>query len=337
MQAFLLFMLTQMTQFFSNPFTAISNLVKYELPSGISNQLGSLFDAEYDLVSAGGGFQEVFETFIDPNGSIYADLWGKVEVIYNAIAIIGSALLIFYFFVGIADKLTKDRLTGYELLRSGIELMFAFMIVVEGYNLFNGMMGFAQDIYSQVSRTAATSTWDTMEREYKLFFKSDNYGGKNVSEWKDTDVWDVGKDAASAKDSKVHGWGGLAGMFAPVIEVCLMALTAQIGCLIGVAAMVARVIQISVYIIFAPIATADMFNGGIMNSSGFRFLKKFLAICLQGVVMYVIVYATGALQRSFLASSTQLAANPFFVLVPGLIMIALILKSQQFANDIVGV
>lgn len=339
MQSFLLFMLTYMAQFWSNPFTAISNLVKFDLPSGFSRSLGNLFDAEYDLVNAGGGLQDVYETFVDPSGAVYTTLWTKVQPVYTALASIGMALLLFYYVLGIADKLTKDRLTGYELLRSGIELIVAMMFVVEGFNMFQGLMDFSQGIYSEVSKTVSTTEWKTGDRQYELFFKSSNYGGKDVKDWTDDLSWDVGKDGSttSKNSSKVHGWDGLAGMLIPVIEVCLMALVSQIGCLIGVAQLVSRVIQMAVYVIMAPLATADMFNGGIMNSAGFRYLKKFLAICLQGVIIYVIIYATRVLQTSLLSANTTLTSNPFFVLVPGLIMVTLVLKSQQFANDIMGV
>jgi hypothetical protein len=334
MQTFLFYLVSMMSQFgLTSLVNGIVDKVSYGIPGSISNAIGAIFDTEYDLVQAGGGLQDMMGSFINSNSDLYSGLWGNVENAYNAISIIGGSLLILYFFMGIADKLTKDRLTGYELLRSGIELMIALMVVIEGFNLFQGISTLTQEIYESLSGITI-SEWDTPDRNYQAFFKSNNYGGQNVSDWTDDMQWD--SETKDDKNCKVHGWGGMTALFIPVIEVLLMALVTEVGCLIGVAAMVSRVIQMAVYMIFAPIATADMFHGGALNSQGFRYLKKFFAICLQGAVIYGIIFATSALQASFL-KSTNLVSNPLFILIPGLIMVIMILKSQQFANDIIGV
>ncbi len=329
MQSFLYFLLNYM-----QPFGLIKTIkdfievkLPFEFPSYFSKSLGSLFDTEYDIVASGGGLQDMFTTYVNPNSSIYSEVWPAVQTLYNALAIIGCSFTILFWVLSIADKLTKDRLTGHELIRSGIEIIIAFMFIVEGFNLFTGIMNFSQNIYDTVAKE--NPAWSKYKREYAAFFTEESYGGKKVSEWTDDLTWDTG---TLSTDCKVHGWGGMFSMFVPVVKVCLMALVAQIGCMIGVAVMVSRVIQMGVYVVFAPLAIADLFNG-VMNSPGFRYLKKFFAVCLQGATICVIMYITMALQKSFL----DIKNSTFMLLIPSLIMVTLILKSQQLTNDIVGV
>lgn len=335
MQGFLYFLLMQMKGFGINPFKGITDFIKvtlpYGIPADISNTLGSIFDSEYDLVASGGGLQDIFQTYVDPASSLYSSIWTYVKTAHASIAIIGCSLTILFWFLSIVDKLTKDRLTGYELIRSGIEIVVAFMFIVEGFNIFTGLQAISTDIYNNLSST--NIQWDSGSRDYTLFFGANKtYGAANTNDWASLNAWDIAQESSSG--CRVHGWSGMVAMFIPLIKVCIMSLGAQVGCIIGVAVMVSRVIQMGVYMILSPIAIADLFNGGIMNSPGFRFLKKFFAICLQGAVIYVIMMVTMSLQKSFLSS---LNGNAFMLLVPSLVMISLILKAQQITNDIVGV
>ena len=111
MQTFLFYLVSMMSQFgLTSLVNGIVDKVSYGIPGSISNAIGAIFDTEYDLVQAGGGLQDMMGSFINSNSDLYSGLWGNVENAYNAISIIGGSLLILYFFMGIADKLTKDRL-----------------------------------------------------------------------------------------------------------------------------------------------------------------------------------------------------------------------------------
>lgn len=331
MQNFLFFL------FYATPLGIISSVQNFfdltlpvTIPSNFSIPLGKLFDRSYDLVIQGGGLQNIFVQYINPNSQLYAGLINNVENLYNTVAAIGFALSMFFWFLALADKLTKDRLTGYELVRSFVELMIAFAFITEGFTLFTGISEFATGIYTEMSGTVTELT--PLSRNYSLFFKDDEYGSAPVNSWTNDMPWDDGT-VIDTTNVKVHGWSGFVSLLAPVIEVCFMAVLVQGGCALGVAVMVSRMIQMGVYMIFSSIAIADLFHGGVMSSPGFRFLKKFFAICLQGVIIWAIMYLTTSLQNSFLAASQ----NAIMLVVPSLIMVALILKSQQFANDIAGV
>lgn len=73
-----------------------------------------------------------------------------------------------------------------------------------------------------------------------------------------------------------------------------------------------------------------------MDSSAMTYLKKIVAISLQGPIMMLIITASQSLTSTFMAGgmSGPLAFPMLFVI--GLVTISLFMKSQQFANDIVS-
>ena len=125
---------------------------------------------------------------------------------------------------------------------------------------------------------------------------------------------------------------------------------------------ISRTLEISIRLIFAPIATADIFTNGA-DSSGFRYMKKFLAYGLQLVVIIAICYIFGAILQSGLfgmesadSMTTILAKGNFstsaceeFIdklvssggyaikLVMQIVKIYVIVKAMQWCNEIVGV
>lgn len=132
MQTFLFYLVSMMSQFgLTSLVNGIVDKVSYGIPGNISNAMGAIFDTEYDLVQAGGGLQDMMGSFINSNSDLYSGLWGNVENAYNAISIIGGSLLILYFFMGIADKLTKDRL---KLMAVDIQKARKILVIIQKEN-----------------------------------------------------------------------------------------------------------------------------------------------------------------------------------------------------------
>ena len=128
-----------------------------------------------------------------------------------------------------------------------------------------------------------------------------------------------------------------------------------------------RLVEMSVRTIFMPLAIGDLFANG-MHSSGFRYIKKFIAVVMQFVAILLISAICGWLMSSkmtlnsasgqnllnYLTHNTvdygfsQTSCIVFIDIVVGMndyvarlgILIAkilLILKAQTFASDAVGV
>ena len=128
----------------------------------------------------------------------------------------------------------------------------------------------------------------------------------------------------------------------------LVVLVVDIFCL---SVFLTRGIQLAVYTVFMPIAITDMYHNGLVGSSGMRYIKKFAAIGLQGIVLYITLILAqlfiGSVGVSLFSGSSFYGFDVFggignallFMIVAvatAFTSFSLALKSQQIANDIVG-
>ena len=121
-----------------------------------------------------------------------------------------------------------------------------------------------------------------------------------------------------------------------LLQLLIPAIGTMICMLIMLVQMVGRLIEIGIRILFMPIGVSDAFTHGT-NSPGFRYIKKFFAVCLQGAVLLAVlnigVYFMG---NKMINDATQ-GFGFISDLVIMVSMIGLMIKSQQIVNDIVGV
>lgn len=90
---------------------------------------------------------------------------------------------------------------------------------------------------------------------------------------------------------------------------------------------------------FAPIALSDTISGGF-NSRGFKYIKQYLALCLQGLIILITVYASSTVIK-YINGGGELTAKftiEFFAayLISQLVVAASIMKSEQIAKEIIG-
>ncbi len=90
----------------------------------------------------------------------------------------------------------------------------------------------------------------------------------------------------------------------------------------------------------APLALSDFFGQG-MQGSGFKFLKSFFAVAIQGIVIYVILLLLSVIMLDVLAAyvSNDMGLFSFLGIYFGVYFaaISLILKSLSFSKELVGV
>lgn len=114
---------------------------------------------------------------------------------------------------------------------------------------------------------------------------------------------------------------------------------------------ITRAIQLVIYTVFMPIAITDIYHNGVLGSPGMKYVKKFAAIGLQGIVLYtslilaqLFIASVGA---NIFESNAYTAFGVFggigntllFIIVAvatAFTSLSLALKSQQIANDIIS-
>lgn len=80
----------------------------------------------------------------------------------------------------------------------------------------------------------------------------------------------------------------LMGIIVLVIQALFVLVTVVLLIIIGATAL-SRSIQIIIYVMFAPLAFADTFHQGFINSKSWRYIQKFLALCIQAGIIYASV------------------------------------------------
>lgn len=132
-----------------------------------------------------------------------------------------------------------------------------------------------------------------------------------------------------------------------VIEALLFIINLILLVMISATAL-SRTIQIFLYIMFAPLAFADTFNQGFINSKSWRFIQKFIALCIQAGIIYAsVVLAPKVALRIGDAVSKDLPGvgsgsllkvviSGLFIAIGYLTALGLSQKASQISNDIVG-
>jgi len=113
--------------------------------------------------------------------------------------------------------------------------------------------------------------------------------------------------------------------------------------LVGFAFVFAYAIELKLRIALAPIGLADLISGG-QNSNGYRYLKKLIALAMQGGIMIMIIAAGSQIQQlvaeeafGAISSVLTLSLLPIAkVLAVQFSVVGLLASAKSIANDIVG-
>lgn len=145
--------------------------------------------------------------------------------------------------------------------------------------------------------------------------------------------------------------GGILFLILPTI----LSLAINIFCL---SFFITRIIELSIYTVFLPIPMADVYEHGLIGSSGGRHIRKIVALIFQGVVLYAILAFSqlfiGTIGNSILSGAVDADGsfvNMFNQILGGLgsttlylvviiatdiAMLTLAKKSLDIATDIAG-
>lgn len=273
-----------------------------------------------------GFYQDMLKAVTFNVGSIDSpegtSLWGAISGIYNNVILpVGYALLCLYFLIELIEKTSSENLNFEHFIRLFIKLIVGKMLMDNALTLLFGMIDFSNSI------VAATA---------------EGYEAPGSS----IDLQGI-KDSIDA----INKWGILtmiglwAKLIIPYVGNVVVNILASVICW-------SRSVDIVVRMLMAPIAMPDIFSEGT-RGNGFRYLKKFLAVCLQGAIILAIVIAMNILYLNIVTNSIA-GKNPgepvvfnsyddipdsFFIssLIMSFTTVTLVMRSKEWANDIVGV
>lgn len=223
---------------------------------------------------------------------------GFLATAQASLLVTGKLICFLYFLLDLMEHATRDTFTAEALIKSFAKLMIMFVL----FDNVSVLTDFASDFNAYVVGL--------------------------VGEGNKAAAYD--KLVALIDNLKKNSWLKCLGV---VLQNAVPGLTIGASLIVAFIVGIGRTIRIGIYNVMFPIGVAPIYNGGV-NSSGFRYIKKFVALHLQGAIMYaaLVVASNFGVTRFNLGPFTQLAD-----LVIALATAAVIVKSKSIADDIVGV
>ena len=246
--------------------------------------------------------------WINFSGKSYSMVDAAVAM-YDVFKIIGIALILLYFLIEILDEVQADNFNFEHLIKKLITLVIAILVIMNGPTILRTVCDLGDSLLDDAEQAAAVG----------------NQTNPYIDQLKDSL-----NDAQNEGGLLSYVKAALAGL-GIIVDNLLPYLLYFVVLLVAFLISFSRFIEILVRFAFAPVGMAPLVSGG-SKSAGYRYIKKFAAVLLQGAVC---VLAFGA-ANVVIGYSNEVASFFAKILVP-LTLIGFILKSQRIAEDIVGV
>ena len=267
-------------------------------------------------------FTSIYETLstnlFSPSGTYSATYKIVKDIHDDVITPVAIMLLFLYFMIALVDKLSSENFTWEQLWRSMAQLLAAKLLIDYGFDIL--------EILFQIGMSIAASVDALVEG-----------GGSLTPEEFDP--------AAMIKEfEKANGWNrGFMKIVSPILMFIYLIIPWVFSWVLSMAVRIicyTRVVELYLRAAFAPIALSDFFHSGLQGG-GWRFLKNFLAVSLQGVLILVIAVIFSTLFKGLF---TTMTANIILDLVPfvGVYLsflcaaVMLMFKSLSLAKELVG-
>lgn len=204
-----------------------------------------------------------------------------VKSLHNMIKPIAIMLMFIYFMITLVEKLSSENFTWEQLWRQFALLLVSKYLIDHGFEiletLFDVGMAITADIGNKYDPQLADKTIDAaaLIENFRKSMHMDNF----FFSWLSDIIMVV---------FLLIPW-----LLSWVMRICV-----SIVCY-------SRVIEMFTRATFAPIAISDFFHSGLQGA-GWRFLKNFLAVCLQGAAILVIAIIFSMLFKDLVFNDSNL-------------------------------
>lgn len=279
-----------------------------------------MIDAMLEQICGSNLFVDIYKTIsvnlFDPSGQ-YKGALSMVETIYNTIIQpVALMMMLIYFFIAIVDKMSSENFTWEQLARQMGMFFVSFYLILHGFEILNLLfqmgLSIAADVYEIVKDSLGNDGSSFLSEEIINEFK-ESVHIPYTPKFFDTVILFV---------YLLIPWA-----LSWILTICV-----NIICY-------TRVIEIYARATFAPVALSDFFHNGFQGA-GWRFLKNFIAVCLQGALLLVIATIFSTLFDAVLMNGGD--SRGFFYSVGVYIAflcaaVMLMFKSQSICKELLGV
>lgn len=279
-----------------------------------------MIDSMLEQICGSNLFSDIYKTISINLFSDDSSYSGALTIIRDinssVIQPIALMLMLIFFFIALVDKMSSENFTWEQMARQMAMFFASFYLILHGFEilelLFEMGLSLAAEVYNLVKDHLGNDGSSFLKPETIQAFK-DSVHIPYTPKFIDTVILFVY-------------------LLIPWVLSWILTICVNIICY-------TRVIEIYARATFAPVALSDFFQNGFQGA-GWRFLKSFLAVCLQGALLLVIatifstlfeaVLMNGNANRSLFASiGTYLAFLAASVM--------LMFKSQSICKELLGV
>lgn len=246
----------------------------------------------------------------DPFTAYGTDVARIISSIYNAVMSVAMMLVFVYFLVALVDKMTNENFTWEQLWKQLAMFLAAKYLIEHGLEVMQLMSKVGVEMVSIIKRQGLSG-------------------------------FTGGLDANAIIANFEEGFSGIFKVIGHVILFGYIIFPWLLSWIMGMAVNVicyTRLIEIYIRACFAPIALSDFFKNGFQGG-GWRYLKNFLAVCLQGAVLLAIAILFSTLLSAFLDGTDKTNLFQFLgiYLAVGCSAIMLMFRSLGFCKELMGV
>lgn len=211
-------------------------------------------------------FSSIYETLsinlFSPDGK-YSVILDAISSLHSLMIPIGVYLMFIYFIISMEELMASETFTWQQLCKKMIMLLVAKFLMEHGFELMELLFSVGMSIVAQLNNAMV--------------------GGEIPAL-----AFDANELINGFREEL--GMTGLLKTLADIIMFVYLLIPWLLSWLMRMAVSVicySRVIEIYVRAVMAPIALSDFYHGGL-QSSGWKFLKNFLAVSLQGATILII-------------------------------------------------
>ena len=291
---------------FSLPFLGMFDLVK--------NWLNDVIGEIYDYASGAGMIKILNEMvtdyrgFFNANGTVGATL-GEIQ---TALKVVGISICVLYFIMALVDLGMSDRMT----LELFIKFFSKFAVGIGCIQLCDAFCTLGMGLSNEVSAIISNT----------------NLGG-------DANI-NADKEAFIEAMIKGLGKNWLIIIATSAIFIFLLTILYGICTIVVYVICFTRLIEMCLRAVFMPVALGAMSDDGFKGAGG-RYIKKFIALCLQGPALIAIGQIMGTLCTNMMTYAvSNSSAGLFAAFIPSLgvtiASIGVMFKSIGIINDVMG-
>lgn len=217
----------------------------------------------------------------------------------GAVMPIASVLVTIYFIMAVLDKVTSDSFNVEQFMKLLLKLILSIVIIENAPEWSRRIMDFGSDFTSLLGVTTGSFT------SYEI-------------------------------TETVIPYGFVESLFTFIVMVIpwLASLLIKMAVyFLGYG----RAIEMGIRAALSPIGLADIITGGA-NSNGFKYLKKMIAISMQGGLMMIAIAAASVVCNSQLPDSASVLEWAFVAKYLGIMlsMVGIMASCKSIANELVG-